>query len=304
MKRILAVVNPVAGLGVGVHVASQLAAQCAARNIDLMLRFTGPDVSARKLFHDHGAYDRVIVSGGDGTVMEAMNGMAHAQTPLALVAGGTGNVLARAFQLPIFTERACAEALSTELQIQHIDLGYLNSEHYFAMRMSVGYEAQVIYDSTREAKNRYGILAYAVNIVKHAVRMQKHRYTLDIDGRHIVRSAHSLWVANVGAIGIAGLSLSPDILVDDGVLDLFTIRLNDTNSVTEGVLKLLQQTRLPARVATHLPVQREVKISTSEPQPVQVDGEFAGYTPCTVKVAPRAALLALPSRANAHFRGA
>jgi diacylglycerol kinase (ATP) len=294
-------VNPVAGLGVGTHVASQLAAQCAARRIDLTLRFTRAEMPARALFFDHAHYDRVIVSGGDGTVMEAMNGMVHSDTPLALIAGGTGNVVARAFQLPVFVEPACHEALSTELVERPMDLGLLNNQHYFAMRMSVGYEAQVIYDSTREAKNRLGILAYAVNIVKHAVRMQQSKYQLEVDGRKYSRMAHSLWVANVGAIGVAGLRLSPDIIIDDGQLDVYTIRLDDTNSVTEGVLKLLQQTRLPARVASHMPVRRTVRITSAEPQPVQVDGEFAGHTPCEVTVVPRAVHVVLPQRGLDHF---
>jgi YegS/Rv2252/BmrU family lipid kinase len=302
MKRVLAVINPVAGMGVGCHVASQLAVQAAKFGLELTLRFTPPDSPARILFHDAGAFDRVIVSGGDGTLMEAMNGLAHTRIPLAIIAGGTGNVVARALGLATNLEVASAEALAPDLQRMPLDLGLLNNEHYFFMRFSAGYEAQVMYDSTREAKNRLGIVAYAINAVRHVVRLNQTRYSLEIDGRKTTRTAHSLWVANLGATGLGPLALDPDIRANDGHLDLCTIRLTDPNSVTEGVLKLLQQTKLPAQVVSHIPIRQRIVVTTAEPQPVQADGEFVGYTPSTIAVAPRAITLAIPQRAFGRFQ--
>src|ERR1700737_5290392 len=48
----------------------------------------------------------VIVCGGDGTVNEAVNGLACSQVPLAVLPGGTANVLAKELSIPWNLPRA------------------------------------------------------------------------------------------------------------------------------------------------------------------------------------------------------
>ncbi|MGH9614362.1 MAG: diacylglycerol/lipid kinase family protein, partial [Bryobacteraceae bacterium] len=70
---------------------------------------TGPTMAA-DLARDciaEGA-DLVLVAGGDGTINEVVNGMAHSQVPLGILPAGTANVLATELGLGRKMHRAAA----------------------------------------------------------------------------------------------------------------------------------------------------------------------------------------------------
>src|SRR5262249_13224744 len=66
-------------------------------------------------------YDAVFVLGGDGTVMEVASALSGSETPIGVLAGGTGNLLARALGIPLDVRHAVPALLDGSLQ--ELDLG-------------------------------------------------------------------------------------------------------------------------------------------------------------------------------------
>ncbi|HEY3340701.1 MAG TPA: diacylglycerol kinase family protein, partial [Anaerolineae bacterium] len=159
MKHVLAIVNPRSGWQQGAQIAQWLSESAMNRGLQLTLRPTHSETSAADLVFDARQFDRVVVVGGDGTVTQVINGMVGSDVPLAIVPGGTGNVLAQAVGVTADVRLACDDALKP-CDYLPVDLGLLNDKHYFALRLSLGYEAQVTLDTTRELKTRFGKLAY------------------------------------------------------------------------------------------------------------------------------------------------
>ena len=85
--------------------------------------------------------DRVVVIGGDGTVNEALNGLAGSDVPLAIVPTGTVNVLALELGLPL--DPPDAVRVAAEARATRIDLG-LAGQRYFALMAGVGFDADVV----------------------------------------------------------------------------------------------------------------------------------------------------------------
>lgn len=287
LRRALAIVNPAAGSKYGADVAQWLTGLATERGIELVMRETIPDADPRDLTGDARAFDRVIASGGDGTLMHVMGGLAHSDVPLAIIPSGTGNVLAKALGIPLDLRAACGASLNPS-RLRAMDLGVVNDSVYFALRMSAGYEAHVIRDTTREMKSSLGRLAYAVQGGKHALQVQPARYRIEIDGDVIERETTNLWVANSGTLGVMGLDLDPRIRMDDGQLDLCALSLGPISGAPTAVVQLLKQGELPQAILNHVPVRHHARIEAWPPQPVQADGDLIGETPCTVSVAPRA----------------
>jgi diacylglycerol kinase family enzyme len=285
MQNVLAVVNPRSGWQQGAHIVQWLSEIALSQGLHLTLRPTTSELSASALVSDAQQFDRVVVSGGDGTVTQVINGMVNTNIPLAIVPGGTGNVLAQAVGVRTDLRMACEDALS-ECEHIPVDLGLLNDKVYFALRMSIGYEALVTQDTTPELKTRFGKLAYLWQAYWHSLRMSTVRYRIDVDGRVLRTRAESVWVANTSILGILGLELDPEISMCDQQLDLCIFRFTLRRNVQRVLQWLLRRERLPATVVTRIPVRQYVNIAAAPRQPVQVDGDTIGHTPSRVRVTP------------------
>ncbi len=83
--------------------------------------------------------------GGDGTLNEAANGLAHTDTALAALPGGSTNVFARIQGLPddpIDAAGVLLEALAAQ-SIKRVGLGRVASR-YFLFHCGVGFDAAVV----------------------------------------------------------------------------------------------------------------------------------------------------------------
>jgi diacylglycerol kinase (ATP) len=110
----------------------------------------------------------VIACGGDGTLNEIVNGLAMQQNghrvPLALLPGGTANILAKELGLPWDIPRA-AECL-VRGQVKEIALGLATplgqpeKRRYFLSVAGAGPDGIMVYSLDLDLKARFGILAY------------------------------------------------------------------------------------------------------------------------------------------------
>ena len=94
----------------------------------------------------HEGHDLVLVLGGDGTLNEALNGVAGTETPLAILPGGGTNVFARTHGIPedpVEATAALLERLREGVEPKRINLGRINGR-YFGFIAGVGFDAAVV----------------------------------------------------------------------------------------------------------------------------------------------------------------
>lgn len=235
--------------------------------------------------------DMVVVYGGDGSIMEAAAGMIGSDVPLGIVPGGTGNVISLALGIPRIFAEAVALLVSPERGIRSVDLG-MAGEKCFMERLGVGLEATVTQSADREAKNKYGIFAYVISTVQALADPDIVTYRLKIDGEEIVTKGLSCVVANVGDLGVANLSLAPDVDFTDGLLDIFVIRkagLINMFSLAASVIGGNDNHETMPHYKG-----REIEIIAEPAQAVHADGEVLGSSPVRVKVLPSALKVVVP----------
>jgi diacylglycerol kinase (ATP) len=110
----------------------------------------------------------VIACGGDGTLNEVVNGLATQQNghrvPLALLPGGTANVLAKELALPWDIPSAAEKLVHGE--VREIALGLAiplqepEKKRYFLSVAGSGPDGMIVYAIDLDLKARVGILAY------------------------------------------------------------------------------------------------------------------------------------------------
>jgi diacylglycerol kinase (ATP) len=297
IRRVLLIANPASRRAGGLHGVA--VAALTARGIEVDLRLTERAGHAREIAaRDADAYDAVFALGGDGTAMEVAGGMAGNPVPLGVLAGGTGNLLARALGIPLDVRKAVHALLDGD--VLACDLGRLAGGERFAVAAGVGIDARMVALTPRWLKRRLGVLAYWLTAGRAAfgsvlTRRGRFRVRLTVDGKVEEREAVMAMVANFGAVLDDLITFGPGIRYDDGVLDAVVY---SPESLWDAVTIMWRLIRKDFRSTPHVLYRSgcHIRIETFPPQPVQADGELLGIVPFEVTCEPHAALVLIPGR--------
>lgn len=247
--------------------------------------------------------DAVFVLGGDGTVMEVAGALAHSGIPIGVLAGGTGNLLARALGIPLRIERAVPLLVSgTRLRI---DLGRLESGRRFAIAAGVGIDARMVAQTPGWLKRRLGVLAYTLVATRATLGVVLGRdqflARVTVDGEIIERRAVAVMVANFGAVLADTITLGPGIACDDGVLDLCIFSPGTVREALRVMRRLMARDFGSDECMLYRRGSR-IRVETEPAGLTQADGELLGRTPFEVEVEPLALDLLVPPRRRATDR--
>ena len=108
--------------------------------------------------------DGVAAYGGDGTVAEVASGLVDTNTSLAVLPGGTANIMSVELGIPIDLTQACHIACDPHSLVRQVDMGQVN-DHWFILR--VGLEATMVATADRSLKDKLGVFAYRWSAVQN-----------------------------------------------------------------------------------------------------------------------------------------
>ncbi len=188
-----------------------------------------------------GKVDAIVVYGGDGSIAEVARGLKGTSTPLAIIPGGTANVLSKELGIPQDTREAIALLAGGNFRVMKMDMALANEE-LFLIRVNLGIMADMVLEASRELKDKVGQLAYGLTAIKTLIKSDTIRYKLFIDGKEITNDGVALTVTNCGSIGIGDYSFLPDIRINDGMLDVILMHKADLFSVLRIAGSTLLQT--------------------------------------------------------------
>ncbi len=238
--------------------------------------------------------DLIAVSGGDGTVMEAMSALVGTDIPLAVFPSGTGNLLSVNLGIPMTVPEAVEVALSGHPYA--LDLARTDTGQYFAIMGGLGLDARMIADANRQAKRDFGVLAYFWAALKNLPRRRaSYAITLD-DNPPFRRRAKMVLIANMSKI-TGGLEAMPTAAPDDGLLDVGVLRAETLGQWLSLIgYALTGRTHQDPRFDVFQA--RKVHIRMPVPQPIEFDGESAGETKnVTIEVVPKSVHVFIPDQA-------
>lgn len=267
---------------------------------ELEILATGGPGDARKLaeYGVSSGVDMVAVFGGDGTTMQAAAALVGTETTLAVIPGGTGNLLAGNLKLPNNPVRAIESMLRGS--VRPLDLGRVeraDGTHYFAVACGAGADARVMTETPSRQKHRWGMMAYFATTLRILPEIRSVPYEITIDGSTSQLDAAMLLVANCGDIIPPIIRLGQGISPEDGQLDLVVFQSDSVGGSVRAVWDLLRDASgtYGKDVFVGYARGREISVRALETaQPVQLDGEAGGETPFTATVVPGAIRVAHP----------
>ena len=242
----------------------------------------------------------VIACGGDGTLNEVVNGLATARNghrvPLALLPGGTANIMAKELDIPWDIPGAAKHLLNAD--VREIALGMAKpleepeKARYFLSVSGCGPDGMIVYSVDLGLKARVGILAYWWQGVREVLR-----YTFP---RFRVRTGDRQMEATLVVVGRTKNYGGPFKITDRA--DLFEDQFEVMALTTQSGLKYLSY--LPTLWMGNLRKEEDVhfwKADTLVCEPLdanpvyaQVDGESLARLPVEFSIVPKALKLLVP----------
>jgi diacylglycerol kinase (ATP) len=230
----------------------------------------------------------LIVGGGDGSMAQAANALAHSDTVLGVLPLGTGNSFAATIGLDGQLESAIE--VIAKRRVASVDLGVVNGR-YFANFATIGFPAEVA-KASPHLKRFFGPLAYVFAGIRPMLTHEPFRATVrwDRDGRMTLQT-QQIVVASGRFFGKQ--PVLPSASITSGRLAFFT---------TSGVSHFdLVRTYVAFALGTqaqlgdaHAFSAESIEVRAKPKQPLNIDGEPLGKTPARFRIARRALRVFVP----------
>jgi diacylglycerol kinase family enzyme/molybdopterin converting factor small subunit len=229
-------------------------------------------------------YDMLVVFSGDGTVNEAINGLAGTDVALGIIPGGATNVVARVLGLPEDPVEATDALIRAALagRARRIGLGNADGRR-FAFACGIGVDAEAMGEvDERNAESKRSFERAALSAVLRSVFF---RYagrdpflTVQVDdgpeveaisvliGRSNPYTFYKKW----------GLKVTPRASLEDG-LDVLAVKRIARRSAPRLVYQLFVSGKhVKRRTMEYRHDASRVEIRGSQPFPLQMDGDYVG----------------------------
>lgn len=288
MKKAVLIINPSSGNEEAKNYETQAREKLAQFFDEVEVKETaeGGDATkfARKAAEEK--VDSVFAMGGDGTVNEAISGLAEQsyRPTFGFFPLGTVNDLARSLNISMDPQEAI-ESFDIE-QKTSLDIGKVNDD-YFMNIVSVGSIPEAISDVDVEEKTKFGKLAYFVNGVKEVFNDENYHFTLEIDGERTEIESSAVVIVLTRTIG-GFTHIVPEAKNNDGSLYLLylkdqsiTDRLKSVPDIIKGVDQSTDSIGYTPFKEGRLTVKEEPELRPS------VDGDEGPELPLTIKVLPQ-----------------
>jgi YegS/Rv2252/BmrU family lipid kinase len=240
---------------------------------------------------ESGAYDAILIGGGDGTINEVTNGImaASGSAPrpnVGIVPLGTCNVLATELGIPADPDEA-AEVIKAG-KTRAIDIGRVG-DHCFLLMAGFGFDADAVRGVALPVKSLVGASAYIVSGLAALAQSKASRIKLTLDEEKLICDAFMVVVANVSSYAFEQFKIAPFAALDDGWLDIcvFERPPSDRVGFVAQIVMLIARRHLhDPRVRYYRA--RRILLESDPPIAGQLDGDSYGETPVEIAVVPKA----------------
>ncbi len=283
-REIALLTNPTAGGGRGARARDAAVERLRAGGLTVR-SLQGRDADealdlARQQVAD--GVDALVVCGGDGMVHLGVQAVATTGIPLGIIPTGTGNDVARYFDIPRKDPVAAADQV-VAFRPRVVDLARSGAK-YFVTVLAAGFDAIV-----NERANRMtwpkGQMRYNLATLAELRVFKPLPYTLELDGKPLRLDAMLVAVGNGPSFG-GGLRITEGAVLDDGMLDIVIIKPMSKLGLITTYPKLFKGTHV-----THPQYEHHLARSVTVAAPGIVsyaDGERFGELPLTIECAPGA----------------
>ncbi|SHI92209.1 diacylglycerol/lipid kinase family protein [Pseudobutyrivibrio xylanivorans] len=276
-KRLLFIANPRSGKGqIKDHLADILDIMIkAGYQVSVHITQSGGDATDQTIAQAEN-FDRIVCSGGDGTLDEVVTGMMKLEPsqrkPIGYIPAGSTNDFGNS--LGIDKNMLNAARMSVSDNLFPCDIGRFNSDS-FVYVAAFGLFTEVSYATPQDMKNILGHAAYIIEGAKQLRDIPSFRMQVEYDGNVIYDEFIFGMITNSKSVGGFQGIIRGDIGLNDGVFEVTLIKMPrnpiELNEILGFMTGIISDSDMVYAFQTE-----EIKFLSSDVVPWTLDGEFGG----------------------------
>lgn len=219
-------------------------------------------------------YDRIVCSGGDGTLDEVVTGVMSSGSclPVGYIPAGSTNDFGSS--LGIDKDMIRAAQIAAGSRFFPCDIGRFNDD-YFVYVAAFGLFTEVSYQTSQDMKNVLGHMAYILEGMKQLWDIPSCRMQVEYDGNVLYDEFIYGMVTNSLSVGGFKGIIPGEVSLDDGVFEVTLIRMPknpiELNSIITFLTGIDRDSEMVYSFQTAY-----LKLTASEEVAWTLDGEFGG----------------------------
>ena len=275
-KKLLLIVNPRAGKERIKNRLLYIVDLLIKAGYEVRVHVTQQALDARQVTEaSAGQYDRVVCTGGDGTLNEVVSGVLTWDEPplLGYIPAGSTNDFASSLKLPKNLSAAARRVVEGERF--PVDVGHFCGERYFLYVAGFGAFTEVSYLTSQDKKNLLGHQAYVIEGVKSLASIKS--YHMRIWSEELFLEGDFIFGMVTNTVSVGGFRglLDHQVSLNDGWFEALFIRMPRTPlELSEIVSDLVLKEEKNGQV--HKFRTRKLRLEADEHVDWVLDGEFGG----------------------------
>jgi diacylglycerol kinase (ATP) len=234
-------------------------------------------------------FARIVAAGGDGTVSQVANGLAGSNAILGVLPMGSVNVFAMELGLPLHNLQRCWDIIE-DTNLRLVDMPSAN-EKYFVQLAGVGLDAQVVKETSLAFKRSFGPLSYLISAAQIAARQPP---KLFIESEHTSVEEGSFVLVGNGRLYGGPFPFFKQAVINDGLFDVVVFKRLGYLEIIRYLQDVVFSADIKVPEIEYFQT-RQLRITSEQDVPVELDGELAGNCPVDFRIRKRALRVLAPT---------
>jgi diacylglycerol kinase (ATP) len=280
-NRVGIMYNPISGYGKGKKNSIEIKKALEEVGISVELRQTEKTYNPDEISSFIKSIDLLLVAGGDGSIGGLLSSLNDNPIPTYLIPSGNESLFARSFGM----SKKSVDIMAAIRQATVSEHYYgLCGERPFFIMASLGFDSKIISRIAQTRKSAIGHMGYVVPTIKELLTFKTPKITLEVDGKLCVDDQYGyLIIANRPDYALR-MNPTPEA---KSIVPELTARFFPNHSVLASLQWLTY-----ALLGGQIPIERgklysgktfRVSVSNLENFPIQIDGEYGGEVPLTIR---------------------
>lgn len=273
-RKIIYLINPISGTKGKEQLIQLIKTRTAARKIpfEILPTVASGDYSFLEQKINDDNITEIGICGGDGSVNQVVNSLAHTNINFGIIPMGSGNGLALSAAIPRNSEKALD--ILFDGTPRKVD-GFRINKQFACMLCGLGFDASVAHEFAHQPKR--GLGTYASLTTKNFFAARAFPFQIEANKLTFNTEAFFISIANSNQFG-NNFTIAPRASLSDGLLDIVIVKkvakplllFNVMKQVLAGQLRNVENSLKSPVIYFQT---SELRIKNLEEAPLHIDGE-------------------------------